>query len=250
MQHLLIEDQGAVRVLTMNRPEKHNALNTALTQELLDALRASDKDPSINAVVLYGAGKSFCAGADTSEFSALVPDAPDAVNARADLTTGLHLVFSTMNKPVVSAVRGNALGGGAGLALACDLVVMAEDVRFGYPELKHGIVAAVVLANLVRQVGKKQAFELVSMAEPIDGEQAQKLGIANRVVPHDEVLSTAVAMASRLAGWSPLAMATTKRTFHRASDLSLTQALEVGRDANVMMRGFRSSSAKSSTQSS
>ncbi|CAM4374113.1 Enoyl-CoA hydratase [Bordetella tumbae] len=239
MEHLLIEDRGAVRILTMNRPEKHNALNTALTQALLDSLRAADSDPAINAVVLTGAGKSFCAGADTTEFSALTPEDPQAVTARADLTTALHLVFSQMNKPVISAVRGNALGGGAGLAIACDLSVMSETVRFGYPELKHGIVAAVVMANLVRQVGRKQAFELVALAEPLDGHAAKAMGLCNRVVPDAQVLDVALALASTIAGWSPIAMATTKRSFHRVADLALAPALEIGRDANVMMRGFR-----------
>lgn len=239
MQHLLMEDRGAVRILTLNRPEKHNALNTVLTQELLDSLRAADRDPAIHAVVLTGAGKSFCAGADTTEFSALTPEDPQAVTARADLTTALHLVFSQMNKPVISAVRGNALGGGAGLAIACDLAVMSETVRFGYPELKHGIVAAVVMANLVRQVGRKQAFELVALAEPLDGPGVKAMGLCNRVVPDAQVLDTALQMAHTMAGWSPVAMATTKRSFHRAADLALGPALEVGRDANVMMRGFR-----------
>ncbi|OZI53443.1 enoyl-CoA hydratase [Bordetella genomosp. 4] len=239
MEHLLIEDRGAVRILTMNRPEKHNALNTALTQTLLDSLRAADSNPAVNAVVLTGAGKSFCAGADTTEFSALTPEDPQAVTARADLTTALHLVFSQMNKPVISAVRGNALGGGAGLAIACDLSVMSETVRFGYPELKHGIVAAVVMANLVRQVGRKQAFELVALAEPLDGHAAKAMGLCNRVVPDAQVLDVALALASTVAGWSPVAMATTKRSFHRVADLALAPALEVGRDANVMMRGFR-----------
>ena len=239
MQHLLIDHRGAVRILTLDRPEKHNALNTVLTQELLDSLRAADADPTVHALVLTGAGKSFCAGADTTEFSALTPQDPAAVTARADLTTALHLVFSQMSKPVVSAVRGNALGGGAGLAIACDLCVMSETVRFGYPELRHGIVAAVVMANLVRQGGRKQAFELVAMAEPLDGHGARALGLCNRVVPDGEVLGVALDMAQTMAGWNPLAMATTKRSFHRAADLALGQALEVGRDANVMMRGFR-----------
>ncbi|MES2402472.1 MAG: enoyl-CoA hydratase/isomerase family protein [Pseudomonadota bacterium] len=239
MTVLLTENRGAVRILTLNRPDKHNALNTALTQDLVDALRAADLDDSVNAVVLTGAGKSFCAGADTTEFSSLVPDDPGAVTRRADLTTSLHLVFSQMSKPVVAAVRGNALGGGAGLAIACDMVVMADTVRFGYPELKHGIVAAVVLANLVRQLGRKQAFELVAMADPIAGARALELGLCNRVAPDGEVLDEALKIAERLAGWSPMAMATTKRTFHRVADLTLGQALDVGRDANVMMRGFK-----------
>jgi len=96
-----------------------------------------------------------------------------------------------------------------------------------------------VLANLVRQLDKKQAFELVAMADPIDGPRALALGLCNRVVPDSDVLDVALQIADRLAGWSPIAMATTKRTFHRAADLTLAQALEVGRDANVMMRGFK-----------
>ena len=244
MNPLLSDNHGAVRVLTLNRPDKHNALNTQLTQALLDALRATEHDDSVHAVVLTGAGKSFCAGADTSEFSSLVPDDPHAVVRRADLTTALHLSFSQLSKPVISAVHGNALGGGAGLAIACDMAVMAEDVKFGYPELQHGIVAAVVLANLVRQVGAKHAFELVSMAQAIDGARALQLGLANQVVPKDQVLPRAMDMAQRLASWSPIAMATTKRTFHKACDLSLAQALDVGRDANVMMRGFKKPAAK------
>jgi enoyl-CoA hydratase/carnithine racemase len=144
-----------------------------------------------------------------------------------------------MATPVISAVRGNALGGGAGLAIACDMSVMAENVRFGYPELRSGIIAAVVMANLVRQLGRKLAFELVAMATPIDGKTARDMGLANRVVPDEQVVPIAMELAQRLAGWSPLAMAATKRTFHRVCDIPLDQALEVGRDANIMMRGYR-----------
>ena len=214
MPELIVENRDAVRLLRLNRPEKHNALNTALTTALLDALSQAERDSTVRAVVLTGNGKSFCAGADTTEFSGLTMEQPEAVLARADLTSDLHLVFSRMTKPVVGAVHGNALGGGAGLALACDLTVMAEDVRFGYPELRHGIVAAVVMANLVRQVGRKHAFELVAMAEPIDGARALQLGIANRVAPAADVLGAALAMAGRLAGWEPAAMGLTLSLIH------------------------------------
>ena len=239
MSVLLTEIKNRVLVIGLNRPEKHNALNTALTQQLLDTLQDAGRNAEVNAIVLHGKGKSFCAGADTGEFSTLTPEASDQVLDRADLTTALHMAFSRTPKPIIAAVHGNALGGGAGLALACDLVVMAADARFGYPELKHGIVAAVVLANLVRQLGQKKAFELVAMAEPINGEQAQALGLANQVCAAERVLEQALAYAEKLAGWSPVAMATTKRTFYRAADLSLESALAVGRDANVMMRGFK-----------
>ncbi|MBO1112317.1 enoyl-CoA hydratase/isomerase family protein [Bordetella petrii] len=238
MTELQIEDLDTVRVLRMNRPDKHNALNTTLTQALLDALHDADRDSAVRAMVLAGNGKSFCAGADTREFAGLTAQHADAVLQRAELTTALHLAFSRIGKPVVSAVQGNALGGGAGLALACDMAVMAEDVRFGYPELRHGIVAAVVMANLVRQVGRKQAFELVAMAEPIDGARALALGLANRVAPAGQVLDTALELARRMAGWEPAAMKLTKRSFHRSADLALAEALAVGRDANAIMRSF------------
>src|SRR5258708_7266268 len=107
---LLIEDRGAVRVLTMNRPAKLNALNTPLTQALLDALLAADRSPAIRALVLTGAGRAFCAGADLAEFGHLSPDEPEAVLARAELTSGLQAQFPRLSKPVVSAVRGHALG--------------------------------------------------------------------------------------------------------------------------------------------
>ena len=239
MTCLLIEDHGKVRVLVMNRPEKHNALNTELTTRLLEAIQEADRDANVNAVVLTGAGKSFCAGADTSEFSALVPENPEAVDERADLTKNLHLVFSRISKPVVAAVKGNALGGGAGLALACDMTVVAEDVRLGYPELKHGILPAIVMSNLVRQVGRKDAFELVAMGEILNGARARELRIANRVCPADQVLEEALAIATKLAEWNHHAMRATKRLFHRVADLPLATGLEVGRDANVMMRAYR-----------
>lgn len=238
MNELLIEDRDSVRILRMNRPDKHNALNSALTQALLDALHEADRSAGVRAVVLAGNGKSFCAGADTKEFAGLTAAHADAVTRRAELTTELHLAFSRIGKPVVSAVHGNALGGGAGLALACDLAVMADDVRFGYPELRHGIVAAVVMANLVRQLGRKQAFELVALAEPIDGARALALGLANRVAPAGQVLDAALELARRMAGWEPAAMKLTKRSFHRVADLALAEALAVGRDANTIMRSF------------
>jgi enoyl-CoA hydratase/carnithine racemase len=233
---LLMENRAAVRILTMNRPDKRNALNTALTGQLLDALRAADADEGIAAVILTGAGPGFCAGADLAEFKDLQNE--ELAHKRAELTMQLHLVFSTMRKPVVTAINGAAMGGGAGLAIAGDLAVMAENAKLGYPETKHGIVAAIVLANLVRQVGRKAAFELVSLGEPISAERALQLGMVNRVVPGSLLMDEALLMAEKLASVSRLAMAQTKRLFHEVADLSLAEALERGRDANKRMRSF------------
>jgi enoyl-CoA hydratase/carnithine racemase len=236
MTVLLTEDRGAVRVLTMNRPEKRNALNSELTQGLLDALRKADADDAVGAIVLTGAGQGFCAGADLSEFKDL--QAGVAAENRAELTMQLHLAFSRISKPVVSAINGHAMGGGAGLAIAADIAVMADSGRIGYPEPKHGIVAAIVMANLVRQIGRKAAFELVALGEPVDAHHALELGMVNRVVAAAEVMAHALALAEKLAAVKRPAMAETKRLFHEVADLPLAAALERGRDTNKRMRNF------------
>jgi enoyl-CoA hydratase/carnithine racemase len=244
MEPLLIEDRavtgGAVRVLTMNRPDKLNALNHALSQGLFDALAAAERDDAVGAIVLTGAGRAFCAGADISEFASLVPEDPKTVALRADLTMNLHLAFSKLSKPVIAAVRGYAMGGGCGLALACDLVIAGESAKMGYPEVKRGIVGAVVMPNLVRQIGRKAAFELLALGEPIGAERALALGMVNRVVADDTLLDAALDVATTIAGMSRDAMAATKKLFHRVAELPLDQGLQIGRDTNMMMRSFRS----------
>ena len=233
---LLIEDKGPVRVLTLNRPEKRNALDTALTSALLESLRRTDADETVRCVVLTGAGPAFCAGADLGEFKQLTD--PKAAEKRAALTMQLHLAFSKMVTPVVTAINGAAMGGGAGLAIAGDLAVMSRSAKLGYPETKHGIVAAIVMANLVRQVGRKSAFELVALGEPIDAPRALALGMVNRVVPQARLMNEALALAEKLAAVSRQAMAQTKRLFYEVADLPLERALERGRDANKRMRPF------------
>jgi enoyl-CoA hydratase/carnithine racemase len=220
----------------MNRPEKRNALDSGLTRALLDALRAADADDGVGAMVLTGAGQGFCAGADLGEFKDLKD--PAAAEKRAEMTMQLHLVFSRMRVPVVTAINGHAMGGGAGLAIAGDLAVMAEGAKLGYPETKHGIVAAIVMANLVRQVGRKAAFELVALGEPIAAGRALQLGLVNFVFPQEKILEESVKVAERLAAVSRPAMAETKRLFHQVVELGLAEALERGRDVNRRMRGF------------
>ena len=237
MNTLRIDSKGAIRILTLNRPEKRNALDTALSRALLESLRTADADETVRCVVLTGAGPAFCAGADLAELKGLRD--PQAAEMRAELTMQLHLAFSKMVTPVVTAINGAAMGGGAGLAIAGDLAVMAQDAKLGYPETKHGIVAAIVMANLVRQVGRKAAFELVALGEPIGAKRALALGMVNRVVAKASLMKTALAFATQLAALNKQAMAQTKRLFHEVADLPLERALERGRDANKRMRNFQ-----------
>ena len=239
MSELLIEDRGGVRILTLNRPDKRNALNHALTQCLLAALHDAEADDAVRSIVLTGAGPAFCAGADLTEFKDLTPDKAPLVESRAELTMSLHGVFSRLSKPVVTAINGAAMGGGAGLALAGDVALMASTAKLGYPEVKHGIVAAIVMANLVRNVGRKAAFELVAAGEPVDAARACALGMVNRVTAPEELMAEACAVGEKFAAVHRPAMAATKQLFYRVLDLPFAQALEEGRDINQRMRAFR-----------
>ena len=140
---------------------------------------------------------------------------------------------------MVTAINGAAMGGGAGLAVAGDLAVMAEGAKLGYPETRHGIVAAIVMANLVRQIGRKAAFELVSLGEPIDAQRALALGMVNRVVADVDLLSSALNFSEKLSKVDPQALKATKQLFHEVADLPLEEALKRGRAANQRMRGFK-----------
>ena len=220
----------------MNRPEKRNALNRDLAKGLLEALLATDKEDSVGAIVLTGAGPAFCAGADLDEFRQTTD--PQAGEKRAELTMQLHLAFPKISKPIVTAINGSAMGGGAGLAIAGDLAVMAGGAKLGYPETRHGIVAAIVMANLVRQVGRKAAFELVSLGEPVDAARALQLGLVNQVVSLENLMETALQFAERLAAVHRPAMAETKRLFHQVADLPFEAAIDKAREANVRMRNF------------
>jgi len=236
---VLVETADGVRTITLNRADKLNALNFALTEGLVAALKAADADASVRAVIVTGAGRGFCAGADTREFAVLTPDNQDLVERRAALTTELQGLVKQMDKPVIAAVNGYAMGGGAGLAISCDLALAGESARFGYPEVKHGIVAAIVMAGLVEHVGRKAAFDLVASGRTLDAHQAQALGLVNRVVADERLLDEARRLAATLAAHPINAMQATKRIFHQVAELPFSEGLKLGQQLNARMRAFR-----------
>lgn len=236
---LLLTDHGAVRVLEMNRPDKLNALNTELTRALLDALLDANADDTVRAVVLAGRGRGFCAGADLSEFKNLTPGNQEAVITRADLTVRTQMLPQQLSKPIISVVQGPALGGGAGLAIGCDMMVAATTIKWGYPELKHSIVPAVVMTGLQRQVGQKLAFELISTGRLLGVTELAQLGLANRTAEPEDALTVGIGIATEWAQTNPRAMGAAKSLFYRVADLPFDQAMQAGRDVNTIMRGFR-----------
>lgn len=227
---LQIETRGAVRLLTLNRPDKLNAMNTALIEGLVDALMAAGSDDTVGAVVIAGAGRAFSAGADTSEFRGVDPAGRQRAAHRSALAASLQERLPALDRPVIAATRGHVLGGGCALALACDMVVAAESSRFGYPEVKRGILASSVTPNLARQVGTKAAFELLVTGRSIGPVRALELGLINRIVPDGAEVEAAVALAAELAALPAAALRVTKRLFYRALDVDLARAMQFARE--------------------
>jgi len=232
---LLVETRGAIRLLTMNRPAKLNALNADLVHALTGALHAAQDDAAVSTIILTGAGRAFCAGADTSVPRPLTAETRPDVIRHGDRNIALTRLLARTDKPIIAAVHGYALGAGCGLAFGSDLVVAAESARFGYPELKAGLTATTVTAHAVHLMGRRVAFEMLTLCENMIPQRAYELGLVNRVVPDDRLIDEAMAMGEKLAGWNQEFLWQTKRTFHRAVSLSPEQALEMARDVAVMM---------------
>jgi enoyl-CoA hydratase/carnithine racemase len=232
---LLTETRGAVRLLTLNRPTKLNALNADLLKALTEALLAVQHDASVAAAIIAGAGRAFCPGMDTSAPRVLTTESRKDLVRHADESVNVFKLLARIDKPIIAAVHGYALGAGCSLALGCDLVVAAESARFGFPELKAGLTASTVTAHAVHVMGRKIAFELLMLCENIAPQRAYELGLVNRVVPDGQQLETALGLAEIITKWNPEFVGQTKRTFHRAASLDIEQALDMARDVSVLM---------------
>lgn len=214
-----------VLLLTLNRPDKLNALNLALAEGLVLALDAAEADEDVRVVIVTGAGRAFSAGADLKEFKDQTPDNAAANQRRSENYARLNGMIPGMSKPVIAAVNGLALGGGCGLVLASDMAIAAEGATFSYPELKHGMVPAGVLPGLARQVGRKAAFDLMGTGRTFDADEARRLGIVSRIVAADQLQEDVMEIAHTMAGYSIEAMSGLKRLLDRVVDLPLAEGL-------------------------
>lgn len=216
------EHRGPAAVVTLNRPEKRNALSRALIAELSDAFLRAANDADARCVILTGSGPAFCAGMDLDELRAtLGPDADKVWTDAAKLSALYELIY-TLPKPTIAAVNGAAVAGGAGLATVCDLAVSVPDAKFGYPEVRRGLVAAMVLPHLLRHVGERTARWLLLTGELIDGLAALRVGLVNQITSAENLLDTADAWARSLAEGGPRALATTKDLLRRCSRQSVS----------------------------
>lgn len=224
---LLLTRHDRVALIELNRPQAMNAIDTELRRALTAALDDAGRDPSIGAVVLAGAGKAFCAGADLKAAAANTD-----TSMRRTARTMLHDFQATIelitriDKPVIAAVQGTAVGVGLGFALACDLLVMAEDATLSTPFTNIGLIPdGGVSWFLTRRIGYGRAFEILAEAQKLSAERCLALGIANRVVPAIELRENALAWAAQLAARAPLALALTKRMARMALSTGLSDTL-------------------------
>lgn len=233
---ILYQVDGAVARITLNRPEKRNALNETLVAGLKNALKQANANDAVRVVVLSGAGQDFCSGADLAALQK-ISEASAAENvADAHSLMELFMLMRQVTVPVIAAVRGKALAGGCGLASACDLVLASTNARFGYPEVKIGFVPAMVMAILRRNVSEKRAFELLTRGAEIGAAEAKDLGLVNQVFSEDSFESEVTAYARGFEKLSKSAIALTKTLLYQTDGMAFGEALETGVDVNVIAR--------------
>jgi methylglutaconyl-CoA hydratase len=225
-----------VATLHLNRPEKRNALNGELVVALKAALRASGEDPEVRAVLLSGAGRDFCSGADLAELEKIAEMGLEESREDALSLAELFHLFRDHPRPVVAAVQGRALAGGCGLATACDMILARDDARFGYPEVHLGFVPAMVMSILRRKVGEALAFELVVMGERVSAVRAAEMGLVNRVLPGAGFEEAVGEFMRQLASRPPGAVAMTKKLLYDLDGMDLPEGLRAGADVNARAR--------------
>jgi enoyl-CoA hydratase len=233
---LLCTRDGAIATITLNRPDKLNALNEALLTDVFRALTELDRDASVRAAVLTGAGdKAFAAGADIEAMSHL---STTEAKAFAELGHAVGARIEEAHFPVIGAVNGFALGGGCELALICDFLYASEKAKFGQPEVSVGVVPGFGgTARLARRVGIGRAREMCFTGDMIGADEALRIGLVNAVVPHAELLGRAVAAAKKIASRAPLAVAQCKRVLLRGEGLPLAAACELEAQAFAVLFG-------------
>lgn len=231
---VLYERRGALGYLTLNRPRVLNAMNDDLLRDLAAALRRAGADEEARVLVLRGAGRAFCAGADLEETPRR--RAPEEQRtARAKVEADVARLFRRLEKPILAQVHGAAIGGGCVLALLCDLRIAAEGARFELPEVRVGATASLGgVYTLTRVVGLGRAFELLYLAEPLDAAGALAMGLVNRVVAASDLEAAVETLATKIAGHFALELALTREAIHRGLDVDFDAAVEAETTAALL----------------
>lgn len=250
-EHIVTSIDAGILSITLNRAEKRNALSAAMVERLHQALEQADIDAAVRVVLLRGAGKDFCAGADLDE---LLASADRTMEENESAALRLGQIFERMRalpKPVLSLVQGRALAGGAGLASAADLVIVSSSAQIGYPEIQRGFVPAMVATLLRRSAGEKLALDLLLSGRMLSADEAQAAGLVSRIVADGDLEREGMSLARRLADSSASALALTKRLFFELEGRSFTEGIRLGARVNAVARNtpdFRAAIARFLTQ--
>jgi methylglutaconyl-CoA hydratase len=230
------ELSGAILRLSLNRPEKRNAINRQLLDDLTQALSRSREEQSARVILIQGAGPDFCAGMDIAELAETADAGIAEHRDSANLLAELYRAIRRHPLPVVAAVRGRALGGGTGLAMACDVILAAESVQFGFPEVKIGFVPAIVMSLLRRSVGEKRAFDLLAGGKPIAAREAFEVGMITRVFDDATFDASVESYVNTLAETSASAVGMTKKLLYSTDGLTFDAAMDAGVQMNALAR--------------
>jgi len=235
-ERVLATLQDAVLTVTLNRPEKRNAIDTPMIDALLLMLERADLDGAVRVVALRGAGTDFCAGMDLNELLASADRTVEENRQAALHFAELFLRMRQVPKPIVAVVHGRALAGGCGLATACDIVLAAESAQFGYPEVQRGFVPAIVMTLLKRTAGEKVAFDLAATGRTVTASEAAGLGLVSRAYEDSDFEEQAGEVLRALATSSASALAFTKQQFYQLDGMSFEDGVRLGADVNAVSR--------------
>ena len=231
-----VERANGVATLTLNRPDKKNALDLRMIAELKQAIGDMDLASDVTIVAIRGAGKDFCAGLDLTELLESADLSPEQNEQRAWDLGEVFVMLRALPKVVVAVVEGRCLAGGCGLATACYLVFAKAGSQFGYPEINRGFVPAMVMTMLRRLVGEKVAFDLAATGRVLDADEALRLGLVSRVLPEAGFDAAVKGELKRLAGLSASALALTKQQFYQLDGLSVVEGIRLGARVNAVSR--------------
>jgi methylglutaconyl-CoA hydratase len=232
MPVVLVEKQTPqIAIVTLNRPERRNALTLELLNELIAAIKVASDEPHERVLILRGAGAAFCTGLDLKEAAN-----PKNAHATAEMVAKTLVTLSQTRLITIAAVHGAAVAGGAGIMSACDFVVAAEGTKIGYPEVRRGLVAGLVMTFLRRQIGERNMRELLLGSELIDAERAREIGLVNRVVARDDLMSAARKFADSVLQGAPDALAQTKRLIEELWSSSVKEDVDLALKYHLQAR--------------
>jgi len=233
---LKFERDGRIAIVTLNRPEKRNAISTPMIEDIFAALNAAQEDSSVRVVILTGAGKAFCSGMDLETLQAIAKQSHDENLADSRRMARMFQLVYGFPKPLITAVNGAAIAGGCGLATLSDFTIAVPEAKFGYTEVRIGFIPALVSVMLRRQVGEKHARDLLLTGRILDAADAFRLGLVNEIVPLEDLMKRAREVAIMYLESSPVSLAMTKRLLMNR-DNRMHEELELATQENARIRG-------------